>query len=207
MEFAWPEEEAAKTNRRLHVALTFIRKLLEPDLKRGLPSAYLLRQGSGYRLETGTGGSVDVLTFRREIETARRKLESPGSQALGALKNAVALYRGALFEEDPYEEGFHREREMLQSQYLWALESLLRQFEAEQAWDLCVEHAERYLTADPYAERIYCGLMRYHSHRHDGNQVTGVFQRCKHYISQDLGLILSPHTEALYHKLVAGGAP
>lgn len=46
LELAWPDEDTAITRPRLHVALNTLRKLLEPDLVRGLPSAYIIRQNN-----------------------------------------------------------------------------------------------------------------------------------------------------------------
>jgi len=42
MELLWPEEDPALTAKRFHVALASLRKTLEPEIERGVPSALFL---------------------------------------------------------------------------------------------------------------------------------------------------------------------
>ena len=201
LELIWPEEDATLTRKRFHVAMTFLRKLMEPRLKRGFPSAYILRRNDAYRLEIGNGGRIDFVDFKRSIETAQRLEKKDEDGALGQYLKAAELYRGPLFEETPYEEGFAEDREALQARYLHALEKILRGFEKQAAWDRCIEVAERYLAVDRYAERLYCDLMRYHFCRSEPARIAQVFERCKSRINDDLGFALKQSTVSLYREL------
>ena len=201
LEFAWPDEDSARTNPRFHVAMTFLRKLLEPDLQRGVPSSYLLRRGSAYRLNLGKSGRIDFLEFLCGIERAE-KLEQGGmDEAVGCYMKTESIYSGRLFEEELYEDGFFDDRERLQDRYLMVLRKIMRHWEQKENWDRCIGFADKYLNMDPYAEHVYSSLMRYHFEMGDAPRVTRVFDRCKSRITDELGFPLQKSTEALYRKL------
>lgn len=201
LELAWPEEEAEVTNRRFHVAMTFLRRLLEPDLKRGDPSAYILRQNQGYRLEIGEGGSIDFVEFLKAVTSAEGLERQDLQQALSRYMEAESLYGGTLLEEDPYEDWLMGDREMLKSKYLETLSRIIQILEGQEAWVQCVGYAEKYLSIDRYAEPVYRVLMRLHARLGNTSGVVRTFERCKLCITEDLELPLSESTIALYQKL------
>lgn len=50
VELIWPDEDPEKTRKRFHFALAALRKALEPELPRGVPSSYILSSGDAYLL-------------------------------------------------------------------------------------------------------------------------------------------------------------
>ncbi len=204
LELAWPGEDPAVTTPRLHVALNTLRKLFEPDLKRGMPSAYIVRNSDGYRLEIGKDGSIDYLTFAKVVDEAAVIDESRSDQALALGLKAISLYRGSLLEEDPYDEWLTQERESLRMKYLQYLDSMIRQFEKQGAWHRCIELGETYLMHDEYAEPIYRKLMGLYARVGNLPRVTQTFERCKSSINDGLDCPLSDITLNLYDKIING---
>lgn len=202
LELAWPGEDPAKTSGRLHVALNALRKLFEPELKRGLRSSYIMRRGDSYRLDIGETGTVDVHRFRKNLQLAESTGKEDNNEALCGYLKAEALYGGPLFVEDPYEDWFAAERERLQTNHLTVLQKIIELYETKGAWKDCIDYAEKYLIIDPYAEGVYCALMNFHSQSRQTSHIIKTFKRCKEFIQDDLGCPISAGTIALFRSLI-----
>ncbi len=202
LELAWPDEDAEITNSRLHVALNALRKLLEPDLKRGVPSAYILRQNNGYRLEIGREGRIDILDFLQAVDEAAAIHETDPGLALNRYLKAASIYRGALFEEDPYEEWAMEDREILKTKYLQVLSKIIRLYAMTEAWHQCIEHAENYLVHDKYAEPVYRDLMQFYANSGNSSRVIQTFRKCRTRIVEELDCPLNHKTLNLYEKII-----
>lgn len=130
-EFLWPGDDPRQTTRRFHVTLTLLRKILEPDLKRGIPSRYLTRQNDAYRLDPGPDGSVDFIDFLNRCDALRPNAPPSDRSYLAGLLEVAAIYAGPLFQEEPYLEAFMADREAIQTRYLDVLSAIVRAYMAE----------------------------------------------------------------------------
>lgn len=202
LELAWPDEDPAVTNSRLHVALNSLRKLLEPDLKRGVPSAYIIQRNNSYCLEIGQKGRIDFLEFLKAVDQAMDLEKSEPDRALVCSLKAVSLYRGPLLEESPYDQWVAEDRELLQMKYLQTLAIIIRLYEQQEAWHRCIEFCEIYLTQDKFAEPFYRRLMLFYAETGDLPRVIGTFQRCQANINKELGCPLSHITIELHEKIM-----
>ncbi|GAB6907925.1 hypothetical protein JCM12296A_37640 [Desulfosarcina cetonica] len=203
IEFLWPGDDPRQTTRRFHVTLTLLRKILEPVLKRGVPSRYLTRQNDAYRLDPGPDGSIDFIDFLNRCDALRPTTPASDQAQIDSLLDAAAIYAGPLFQEEPYLEAFMADREAIQARYLDVLSAIVRAYLAEGDWTACIPWAERYLSIDPYAEPAHRALMRCHYHRGDIPRLKSTFARLKRQVTQDLDCPLSPKTTVLYHELIA----
>lgn len=204
LELAWPGDEAAASSPRLHVALNFLRKLFEPELKRGVPSAYIIRQNSGYRLEIGQNGRIDFIDFFQHIDNAGSMEASNADLALKQYLAAESIYKGPLFEEDPYEDWLTEDRDRLKERYLYVLAKIIDLYTKAEAWQDSIAYAEKYLTHDKYEEPVYRQLMQLYANTGNLARVTETFQKCETNIIDGMGCPLSQQTEDLYKKLTAG---
>ncbi len=102
MEHLWPEEHPKKSAKRFHVALAKLRKILEPQIEHGTPSAYIQSLGDTYCLNLGNGGQVDVDAFFQAGDQAKKT--SDPHERISHLLKAVSLYQGDFIAEDPYED-------------------------------------------------------------------------------------------------------
>lgn len=200
MELLWPGENPDKITGRLHDALSSLRKTLEPDLLRGVPSSYLLRQGTGYRLYLGEGGSVDTAYFLSEV--AQAKQEEDPDRRLSHFIKAESCYKGDFLEEDLYVEWCMTHRQHLKEDYLLVLEKIRHHYETHHNYAKCVEYADKYLKHNPYAEHIYQQLMRYHMLSGNKNMVTRTFKRCQENMEKGYDAPVSRETEVMYEKFL-----
>ena len=134
MEHLWPEQHPDTIINRFHVALTSLRKTLEPGLSRGAASSYLIRNGDSYRLDLGKGGWVDVDEFRKHVGESRD--DSDREAWLAHCLEAEKLYRGDFFQEDLYDPWFSNERELLQQEYIAVLRRLMDYFEEKADYEM-----------------------------------------------------------------------
>ncbi len=200
MELLWPEEDARKTAKRFHVTLAALRKILEPDIIKGIPSAYLQSRGDAYRLHTGKAGWIDSEAFAGELQMARQA-DDP-VEAMAHYRKAESLYQGDFLEEDPYAEWCREPRERYKEDYLDTLMKLIQHYEQHQDDQLCILYAGKYLKIDKYAEHIYRLLMRCHSRIGNKTMVIKTYQRCEQVIVEEFDCPLSPQSIELYQRLV-----
>jgi two-component SAPR family response regulator len=206
LELAWPDEDPAVTNPRFHVALNSLRKLFEPDLQRGVPSAYILQRNNCYCLEIGPKGWIDFLEFLKVVDQAIALEKSESDLALACNLKAVSLYRGPLLEENPYDAWLAEDRELLRTKYLQTLARIIRLYEKQLAWHQCIEFCEIYLIHDKFAEPYYRKLMLLNAKIGNLPRVTQTFQRCQANINKELDCPLSHSTLELYKKIMKSEA-
>ncbi len=200
LELFWPDEAPDTTSKRLHVALTKLRRTLEPELTRGMPSAYLLREGEAYRLYPGAAGTIDVALFDMEIAAAQKTTEE--ALALAHYLKAEAWYKGHLFEEDHYIDWCREARENYRLKYLTLLEAIISGYRKQENWAKCIKYGQRYVTADPYAEEAYQALMIFHHAMGNLSMITKTYELCRGKLEKDLDCLISDETTDLYKQLV-----
>jgi DNA-binding SARP family transcriptional activator len=96
----WPEQSPDTALHGLHVAVSALRRTLEPDAKRG-EAHLIVRAGDSYSFAVAAGSHVDVLEFDNAItagNAARRRGEADDARRL--LSRALSLYVDELLPED-----------------------------------------------------------------------------------------------------------
>lgn len=202
LEMLWPDQDPAFTTNRLHVALSTIRKVLEPELTKGEPSVYLHRKKSGYRLKLGKSGFVDVFLFEQLLADAQTAKNT--KEKFKLYLSAEKLYRGQLFEDDPYSQWCIGPREAYQEKYIKLLVNIADHYLSAQMHTKCIEYLWRVLEIDDCAEDIYCRLMSLYHQIGNRFMVKKTYQKCKNKLEVELDCPLSDTTEQLYQCIVSG---
>ncbi|RJQ65569.1 MAG: hypothetical protein C4519_27845 [Desulfobacteraceae bacterium] len=201
MELLWPDSDPEKSRKRLHVALTAVRKILEPQKTGSAGSAYLLRKGDGYRLDLGANGFTDIVAFESQLEMAGKVEDA--SKALAHYLRAETLYKGDLFQEDPYQEWCAAASSLYREKYLYILRFLLSFFASKSEPAKVIEYAWKYLAIDEFGEDVYRLLMKnYHQIGHR-SQVKKTFEKAKQRLEKELACPLAEETEKLYKNLMS----
>jgi DNA-binding SARP family transcriptional activator len=146
----WPDLSTVTAAHNLHVAVSSLRKLLEPHSPRG-QARLLVREGDSYRLALAPPSSCDVQEVRDALASFRRcHLGSDHAGVADALRATVAAYGGDLLPQDGTEEWVVHEREALRTAVAVAAAQLaLFELEAGAAVAAAVA-AERCLAIDRY---------------------------------------------------------
>jgi DNA-binding SARP family transcriptional activator len=102
-EALWPEAEPVTGLRNLQVAVSSLRRLLEPTVTRG-GGSLVVRDGDSYRLALPGASTCDVVTYRLLLARAVELVESRPAEAASQFGAAAARMRtGLLPEEGPSE--------------------------------------------------------------------------------------------------------
>lgn len=160
IELIWPEQDLGKTGKRFNMAMSSLRRLLEPDLPPRAPSAYILRKKDTYCLDRSGRISIDIREFDRLADTART-LEKDDPEAAADLRiKAEALYQGPFLGEDLYQEWCIPIREALQAEHLRNLRAIADFFESRQDHPAAIGYTRKILAVDPYDGSAYKKMMR-----------------------------------------------
>ncbi len=158
-EMLWPEVSPDSGARRLYVTVHALRQVLEPE-KSGQTWTYICSKADQYYLNPEAPVHTDLSDFEAYIRQG--KLQEKNNDVAGAIKAydvAVALYRGDLFEDEPYAEWCWDERERLRQQYIALVQKLGALYLEQSKPELSVEYYRRALQVDPLREEIHQGLM------------------------------------------------
>ena len=191
-----------RSSRNLRVVLHSLRRALEPDLKRGGASSFIVTKGDLVHLSSSSLVWIDVEEF---VDRARRavSLSSSGRRVEGIseYRRAAALYRGEYLEDELYSDWclFERERlkEVCISLSLRMASILTEMGDLAQASDVY----RAALKVDGGREEIHRELMRllWKSGRRD--EALRQYESCSRILREELGVGPASETEALYASI------
>lgn len=157
-EALWPGDDPQPLGNRLSVALSTIRKVLDPG-RVYPPDHYVVADTRTIALRP-EHVDVDLIDFIRVADQAIDLMaRADRAAATGPLRRARQLYAGDFLEEDLYEEWAVEPREEARSRLLTVLR-LLAQLAAEQEDDeLAGQYLGQLLEREPYDEDAWLGLI------------------------------------------------
>lgn len=201
MELLWPDQSPDKVINRLHVTLSTLRRILEPEIPKKAASSYILREDDGYRLDLGFGGRVDVDVFKKYVEKSHAAVD-PETRAAYCLE-AENIYGGDYLQEDPYFDLYADERERLRQDYLFVLNNLIVNYEEKAEFAMCIDYCHKYLAVDPYVEAIYRKLMVCYASIGNKRMLSRTYFKCRQQMAEGLDSRPDEETEKLYHRLLS----
>ena len=154
MELLWPEDEPGSSRHKLRMALSALRRQLEPP---GIPTGAVILAD---RFSAGVNRAYvvsDVGEFECALRLAGQCTESGRRTSL--LEEAEAIYCGE-FLPGHYEDWVLQERDRLTESHLSALRGLMRHFVAAGAHERALQFARKAVEVDPLREELHRDLMR-----------------------------------------------
>ena len=146
----WPEADLDAGRMNLRVALSSLRRQMEPP---GTPHGGVLTADRSKIHLNPDVCTTDIAEFEAALAA------SSGASEKEALTRAVSLYRGDLLPEI-YDDWALGERERLAQAHLGALHRLTRLLTQEGDFDRALDYAHRALPLDPLCEKSHRLLMR-----------------------------------------------
>lgn len=199
----WGDHGTAHRRNALHVYLSNLRKVLEPDrLGRGEGSV-LLTRAPGYTIRVDPD-EIDSDRFERMVTEGRALVPSdPGSASI-VLGEALALWRGFPYEEFTYES-------FAQSEIIRLNELRLETVEARIDADLArgvsrelVGELESLIREHSLRERLTAQLMIALSRSGRQAEALRAYQRLRSRLGEELGIEPTGELQALEEKIVVG---
>ncbi|MEO9326142.1 bacterial transcriptional activator domain-containing protein [Nocardioides sp. C4-1] len=196
VERLWPDVPYDRARVSLRTAASQARRTI------GVPC--VRRHHDGLALEDAW---VDVREFRRACRAVRSAWETgDADRALAAAEVAQDLWRGSFVASDQDSGWATSEREALDTERRRMLCEAAECAESVARYDLAVELARHALVMDASAERAYRTIMRAHAALGEVGTALLVFERCRHYLTENLGATPSPQTRMLHLQLLRHGA-
>jgi DNA-binding SARP family transcriptional activator len=189
----WPDSTESQARTNLRHLLHELKRLL-PDIDR-----FIELEAHTLRWKPETLGSVDL----DEFESALKRVDAgAGTVDLGALRQAVDLYKGDLLEGLDAE-WIEPDRDRLRLRFGEALERLAIRLSQTREYAEAVRHAERLLQLDPVREETYRLLMQLHEAQGARARALRVYHRCVATLARELGIEPSDETRCAYESLIA----
>jgi len=195
-EVLWPGSRRDSAMNSFDVSLHALRRLLEPGLKRGSESRFIVRDGRSYRLRTDEV-EVDADRFGVALSLAQESRD-PADYEI-----ALQLYTGDFLADVVYDDFPHERREHLKVQYLEGLEELGRLHLAAGATDEGLARLRRLLEMDPCREDVWALVIESHLGRGERAAAARVYQKCELALRSALGVSPGPALDALLGQIHA----
>jgi len=207
MDLFWPRLEPRAAANNLQGVVLKLRRWLEPDLRRGRDSRYLLTEADGYLFPTDDC-SLDTDEFSQAVQAgraARRRDDLPTARA--ALERALRLYRGELLSDMPYAEWAYPARERLRELHLQALEALgeacLRLGDCAETLTVCRQAQ----AIDNLREAFVLQQMRASAALGQRAEALAAYEAYEALLNEELGVQPSAQAQALREAILAGTLP
>ena len=201
MGLQWPDHTPTSARNNLNVALHSLRNTLDGPWQGLQPVLY--RDGC-YLLNPALTWWIDREEFLYALHQAQlSRVSSHLREAIPYYENAIGLYRGPLFEDDPDGDWYLPEQRLLNDLYLEALEGL-----GEIYFDLGeLTSAERFgqqaLTSDPCCEPAHRLLMRCYALEHKQQLVSRQYRLCVDVLHDELGVAPGAETLRVFQSLTS----
>ncbi len=201
----WPTLSPEAATRDFKVALNALNRAIEPERAADAPFAFVVREGTAYRLRPEADVWIDSTAFEQACEAGLRLIASGATEdGVRQLQDALRLYHGDYLPEALYEDWASEERERLLSWYLRAANTLAGALIELGRFDESLEVCQSILARDACWERAYRLMMAAHARQGNRPQVLRVYQRCVSTLRDELGVEPSPATVSLYQRIAQG---
>ncbi len=177
----WPDMDLSAGRNNLSTALSCLRRQLEPL---GVPRGSVLVTTHAQVGLHPAAVTTDVAEFEGLLHEADGA-DGPKSRA-AILGRALALYGGD-FQPGNYQDWAVREAERLQSRRVGALERYADDLEALGRFEEAAAMTAEWLTADPYAEGGWVGLIRRHALAGQSAAACEDARRCERFFHEEFG--------------------
>jgi predicted ATPase/DNA-binding SARP family transcriptional activator/DNA-binding CsgD family transcriptional regulator len=201
VEALWPDSDLADAGNVLNRTLYTARRVLEPDLTPGRPSAYVQVHDDVLILTSPQRLWIDVDAFKAAATMARR------ARTPAAYHAALNLYGGELLPDDRYEDWAASPREELRDQYLARLLETAHLHEERGELEEAVQTLGRALAQEPAQEEAHVDLMRLYARQGRQDAALRQYERLAEALQRELYATPTVASRRLRDQIAAGRFP
>jgi DNA-binding SARP family transcriptional activator len=196
----WPEASPAQLCNNFRVALYHLRHAL------GRPE-WIRFENERYTFNRALPYWFDVEVFEQEIAESRRHIAARDDlSAVQCLRSAADLYRGEFMDGWNAGEWPRQRRQELESEYLDALLMLGRLYAHQAQHSQAMKMYRKAIAVDGYLEVAHRELMRCYARTGEYGEAARHYQALSGLLRDELGVLPSPESQALYTQLLQGSA-
>jgi DNA-binding SARP family transcriptional activator len=205
LDVLWQEADESHARKCLSTELWRIRALLKAGGLR--PERLIVASRDGVMFDRKAPYWLDVEAFVSALATVK----SAGPELLvpeqvRVLQEAVDLYRGDLLEGF-YDDWCLLHREALASQYLHALEMLMRWHFAGRQWEAAISCGQKLLAHDPLLEHVHRSIIRCYLELGARSAAIRQYGSCVECLRKELGIEPMEETIMLYRSICGAQGP
>jgi DNA-binding SARP family transcriptional activator len=203
IEWLWPNLNPESARNSLWVAVSHLRRVLEPGKAGRGASTFILTEPPGYRFDPAERCQIDVDTFlayERMGQVCQRR--DQWTAAIDAYLTAETLYRGDYLAQDPYADWAIPARERLRETFLKMKGNLAACHLALGRYQEALNHARQVLDHDPCRESAWRLVMEAYYRQGERDQALLAFEHCRAILADELGVDPLPQTSALHERIL-----
>lgn len=172
----WPDTLKASAERNFHVAIHYLRHLLEPDLLPRQKSSYICRNKDNlYWFELDENWWADIFDVHHHFLKAKEaEQQKQQTEAITHYRQIVTHCSKGFLHEDAYEDIFSPYRRHYERIYIEVLERLMWLYTQSNMLDEVLTYAHYALQADPYCEPAVKAIA--YAYLHQGNAAGAIHQ-------------------------------
>jgi WD40 repeat protein/DNA-binding SARP family transcriptional activator len=207
-------ERSARNN--LRNTLYQLRRLIEgEDEMRGTPT-FLLTHRQNIQFNHDFELALDVTRFEillNEYQTHNHSNPLECSRCLQSLEEAATIYQGSflsdfyLEDSNTFEDWAAAKRQAYEQQALDILESLTAIYIHQGKWEQAKTYAQRQMAIDNLRESAHRQYMKILARMGRRTEAIRHYEELSVYLDQELGVLPSDQTQALYQAILAGQLP
>ncbi|MCC7071730.1 MAG: response regulator [Deltaproteobacteria bacterium] len=202
IEQLWPEVGPRQGANRLHGVVHDLRSVIEPS-RNDRDWKYVRNRGELYYLDVSGAIDVDLVRFRQAVARGVRADDEGAPDAVGALEDAVATYRGELFADEPFAAWCDAERAHLREAFVDALERLARLHRAQGNDERVLACWRRVLRASPFREDLLIAQMELLRELGRPREAQAAYEEHRRMLDGELDAEASPELLALSQRVRA----
>jgi DNA-binding SARP family transcriptional activator len=200
MAVLWPEEEQEIAQRKLHVAVSALRRSLNIGLPVEARRGYILCEQRMYHLNQAVAIRTDVEEFLAYYQEGRKSDE----RTIKNYEQACRLYTGPFLREDIYADWASLRREQLSQIYLHMCRSLTMHYIKIHHYENALRWATAILQEDRCDEIAHRQLMYLYAAMGQRSDAIKQYQLCEQLLQRELGTQPLLETREMVQKILAG---
>jgi len=201
IEALWPDQPPEKSLRNFKVTLHRLRRLIEPDMRPAMGSAYIHLRDNLVSLDPELC-QVDTDAFHRLCKTVRRT--EPGvdnGTLLEMRREADRLYQGDFLPEEPYLTWAEMKRATLREEFLQLLYRLGQLFGHHSEFSEARSCYRRIIRLDPAQEMAQRRLMGLLADAGRSGEAVRLYHDFKTYLETEIGAAPDEATTRLFRSI------
>lgn len=199
LEYLWPALPPHKAQNNLWVAVSQLRRVLQPESPPRARSAYILKQGDGYRFNSETNYWLDAEAFATHLITAQSAANL--TERIKAWEEACNIYQGDYLEDEPYAEWAQSPCRQWRRRYEQLLVNLAEAYRRNGRFHQAILHCHEILTLDTTNEKAYRLLMRCHASLGERATSLKVYDEAVQVLRDEIGVDPMPETAELARQI------
>lgn len=202
IEHLWPDADPRHGANRLHGVVHDLRAVIEPQ-RSTRDWVYLRNRGEFYYLDVQAPLEVDLVRYRRLAADCLRA--APTSADLAQLEALAQLYRGDLFEDEPFAEWCVAEREELRATHQRVLTLLVERHTRAGDLEAALRHVARAMAHTPHRDDLLLTQMQLFERLGRQHEAVDAYRLFRQKLVAELDAEPSEAAQRLHERLLRAG--